>query len=100
MPFLGHGTLLAYPSHTKPPRLQLLHSGFASSHFFLRLRHVPHPVLVLFANCLFLFLTSTWTPLRAVEFDDSNVAGSIIGGWAVAIGGMLACAGSIGRDAI
>lgn len=28
-----------------------LHSGLASSHFFLRRLHVPQPVLVRFANC-------------------------------------------------
>lgn len=27
------------------------HSGFDSSHFFLRRRHVPQPVLVRLANC-------------------------------------------------
>jgi hypothetical protein len=48
-----------------------VHSGFASSHFFFRFRHVPQPVLVRLANCLFLFLASRcWTApmLRSAEF--------------------------------
>ena len=37
----------------------MLHQGFASSHFFLRRLHVRQPVLVLCANCLFVFSGST-----------------------------------------
>lgn len=31
----GHAILFVYPSQTNPPRLQFVHSGLPSSHFFL-----------------------------------------------------------------
>jgi hypothetical protein len=69
-----------------------IHSGFASSHFFFRLRHVPQPVLVRLANCLFLFLGSvccTAAKLRSVEFLRSSSFGSLIEACGATIGGIL-----------
>lgn len=37
-----------------------LHSGFCSSHFFFRLRHVKQPVLVRLLKFRFRFLGSCW----------------------------------------
>jgi hypothetical protein len=43
----GFNIGIEYPVQTKPPRVQFLHLGLASSHFFLRRLHVSQPVLVL-----------------------------------------------------
>jgi len=72
-----------------------IHSGFASSHFFFRLRQVPQPVLVRLANCLFLFFASfcccVAVRLGSVEFPCSNPPCSPRGRCCVAMGGMLPC---------
>jgi hypothetical protein len=55
-----------------------VHSGFASSHFFFRLRHVPQPVLVRCANGL--FLVATPIPALGPPSLSAGVCGTITGG--------------------